>query len=81
MTSTKYKKQFQKIELKNWGVFHPRWDEPLEVYPSREEAAEAMIDAFEHECNPLKELINGHCEECLTTAMFEPEVCVILPVA
>jgi hypothetical protein len=74
MTSTKYKKHFQKIELKQWGVFHPKWDEPLEVYSTKEKAVEAMIDAFEHNCG-------GHCEKCITSAMYEPEVCLILPVA
>ena len=75
MVSTKYKKHFQKMEFKKFGIFHPKWSEPLEKFPTRQKAAEALINAFEHRSK------NCMCIDCLESGIDDPNACVILPVA
>jgi hypothetical protein len=75
MVSTKYKKNFQKMELKKFGIFHPKWSEPLEKFPTRQKAAEALVDSFDHKSRDCK------CMTCIQSGIYEPEMCVILPVA
>ena len=77
MVSTKYKKNFQKKEFKKFGIFNLNrgWEQPLEVFPTRQKAVEALYDAFEHRSK------NCMCIDCLESGIDDPDACVILPVA
>tara|TARA_B100001250_G_C19744248_1_gene764520 strand:+ start:1077 stop:1325 length:249 start_codon:yes stop_codon:yes gene_type:complete len=82
MVSTKYKKNFQKMELKKFGIFNPKWSEPLEVFPTRQKADEALIDAFDHRDEVFKQT-NKECKcmDCLQSGIYQPDVCYIKEVA
>ena len=64
-----------KMELKKFGIFNLKWDEPLEVFPTRQKAVEALYEAFDHRSRDCK------CMTCIQSGIHEPEACVILPVA